>query len=475
MSHNRREFLKNTLFAGLGVFGGRFASSKGIADNAPFLLKKKQKFNMHGYAAPALEKVRVGVTGLGNRGSGTVQRLASLEGVEIRGLNDVEPDRVDKALQSLDSNIHNPETFSDGEDDWKKMCEREDIDLIAIVTPWDLHTDQAVYAMEHGKHVYTELPAAMTIDDCWRLVEVSERTRKHCVQMSDSCHNGTKATVLNMVRNGVFGELIHGEGAYIHDLMNQYNFTKDMYHDMWRLEENIGRDGSLYPQHGLVPVQQMMDLNYGDQMDYLVSVSSNDFMMAKRAKELAAEDDFWEPYVGKDYRGNINTTVIRTQKGRTIVVQHDVTSPRPRVRFHNISGTEGIFQAGPGKIGFSYEEGWIPDEEYNELIEKYTPEINKRFDEMVANASKEEREKHPYERVNATDWRLIDSIRNGIPVEMDVYDAALSSAVIPLSEWSVASGSAPIKVPDFTAGAWKTNERGMRVNLEYGGGTTSIR
>jgi hypothetical protein len=257
--------------------------------------------------------------------------------------------------------------------------------------------------------------------------------------------------------------------------MNNYNFTKDMYHDLWRLKENIGRHGNLYPQHGLVPVQQMMDLNYGDQMDYLVSVSSDDFMMGERAKELAAEDDFWKPYVGRDYRGNINTTVIRTHKGRTMVIQHDVTTPRKRVRFHLISGTEGMFQAGPGKISFSYEEGWIPDEEYKELVDEYSPEINQRFDEMVANASKEEREKHPYERVNATDWRLIDSLRNGIPVEMDVYDAALSSSVIPLSEWSVASGSAPIKVPDFTAGAWKTNKRGMGVNLEYGGGTTKIR
>lgn len=453
-------------------FSGIFGSS---GAKIPFNPMHNQKFNMHGYAAPAIENVRVGITGLGNRGSGTVQRLASLEGVEIKALNDLEPDRVARAKESIDSSIHNPVGYSGGEDEWKRMCERDDIDLVAIATPWHLHADQCVYAMEHGKHVYTELPAAMEIDDCWRLVETSERTRRHCVQMSGSCHNGIRAVVLNMVRKGVFGEIIHGEGAYIHDLMNNYNFTKDMYHDLWRLKENIGRHGNLYPQHGLVPVQQMMDLNYGDQMDYLVSVSSNDFMMGERAKELAAEDDFWKPYVGKDYRGNINTTVIRTHKGRTMVIQHDVTTPRPRVRFHLISGTKGMFQAGPGKIGFSYEEGWIPDEEYNELVDEYTPEINRRFDEMVANASKEEREKHPYERVNATDWRLIDSLRNGIPVEMDVYDAALSSSVIPLSEWSVASGSAPIKVPDFTAGAWKTNRRGMGVNLEYGGGTTRIR
>jgi predicted dehydrogenase len=433
-----------------------------------------QLFNMHTYAAPALDVVRVGVSGIGNRGSGTVVRLASLEGVEVVAVNDVEEDRVASAIESI-SDSHNPAGYSDGEEDWKRMCERDDIDLIAIATPWHLHAEQCVFAMEHGKHVYVELPAANTVEECWQLVETSERTRRHCVQMSASCHYGDAAFVLNMVRDGVLGEIIHGEGGYIHDLMNRYNFSKTMYHDLWRLKENIDRDGNLYPQHALTPLVQLMDINYGDQMDYLVSMQTNDFMMAQKAEEMAAEDSFWDPFVGRNYRGNMNNTLIRTHHGRSILVQHDVTSPRPGIRFNLIQGTKGTYQARPGRIGFSYYDGWLSQEEYDSLVEKYTPEITRRFNEMVEQARVAGRAGRSYARVNSMDWRLIDCLRNGLPVEIDVYDSAATSVVTPLSEWSVANGSMPIKVPDFTGGSWQTNERGMRVELESGGGSTRIR
>lgn len=473
MKSNRRDFLKKTGIAGMGLVGGVLSSPLQGLGGEPFVKKHKQRFNMHGYSAPAIDVVRVGVSGVGNRGSGTVQRLASLEGVEIKAINDLEEDRVKSAIESV-SATQNPDGYYRDENDWKRMCERDDIDLIAIQTPWHLHTDQCVYAMEHGKHVYCELPAAQTIEDCWRLVEASENNRQHCTQMSASCHGGMQAVVLNMVRNGIFGEILHGEGAYIHDLMNNYNFTKDMYHDLWRLKENIGRHGNLYPQHGLTPVAQMMDLNYGDQMDYMVSMSTNDFMMGNRAKELAEEDDFWKPFVGKDYRGNLNTSIIRTHKGKTIMLQHDVTTPRPAVRFDLISGTEGTFKSGPGRIGFSYDEGWIPQDEFEALVEENTPLINKRFNELMEKAERPGRAQRSYARVNAMDWRLIDCLRNGLPIEIDVYDAALTSSVIPLSEWSVANRSNSVSVPDFTDGAWETNERGMDINLENGGGTTNI-
>src|SRR5690606_32593865 len=180
------------------------------------------------------------------------------------------------------------------------------------------------------------------------------------------------------VRKGLFGDLIHAEGGYIHDLMNRYNFSETMYHNLWRLKENIDRHGNLYPQHALAPMAQMMDLNYGDQMDYLVSMQSNDFMMGKRANELAEQNEFWKPYAGKDYRGNLNSTLIRTHKGRTLLVQHDVTTPRPGIRFNLISGTGATYQARPGRIGFT-DDGWISQEEYDALVKEYTPEITKRF------------------------------------------------------------------------------------------------
>lgn len=472
MKDSRREFLRKLGLAGLSIPGISLFGAKKTEQEEPYQITRPQRFNMHGYVAPKLDTVRVGIIGLGNRGSGTVSRLASIEGVDIKALCDLEPDRVKAAAESLKGTSHRPDGYSGGENEWKKVCEREDIDLISIATPWHLHTPMAVYAMEHEKHAYTELPAAQTIDECWELVETSEKTRKHCVQICSSCHEGEKAAVLNMVRKGFFGEIIHGEGAYIHDLLERYNFDKDMYHNNWRLKENINRNGNLYPQHGLGPVAQMMDLNYGDQMDYMVSMSSNDFMMNKKANELAAKDDFWEPYTDWDYRGNINSSIIRTHKGRTIMIQHDVTSPRPNVRFDLISGTKGTFKAGPNRISTSHD-GWVSEEEYDALIEKYTPKITKRFNELLSQA-KTGNAGHSYYNVDARDWRLIDCLRNGLPVEMDVYDAALWSSVIPLSEWSVANGSKPVKVPDFTGGAWKTNKRGMDVELENGGGTTKL-
>ncbi len=476
MKNNRRDFIKNTGLASLGLagLGGGMLGSANVSENRELDPGRyRQNFNMNGYAAEPLDVVRVGVTGIGNRGSGTVRRLASIEGVDIKAINDLEEDRVSNVIASI-SETHTPDGYFDGEDDWKRMCERDDIDLIAIATPWDLHVEQCVFAMEHGKHVYVELPAATTIEGCWQLVETSEKMRRHCVQMSASCHSGLSAVVLNMARSGVFGEIIHGEGAYIHDLMNDYNFTKHMYHNMWRLRENIDRNGNLYPQHGLVPVAQIMNLNYGDQMDYLVSMSTKDHMMADRAKELASEDDFWKPFVGRNYRGNLNTTIIKTYNGNTIMLQHDVTTPRPAVRFDLISGTKGAFKARPGRIGFSYAEGWIPQEEFDALVEQYTPEITKRFNELIENAEESRQARHSYARVGATDWRLIDCLRNGLPVEMDVYEAALTSAVTPLSEWSVANRSNSVRVPDFTDGAWKTNKRGMDVELKNGGGTTRL-
>ncbi len=206
------------------------------------------------------------------------------------------------------------------------MCESKDIDLVYIATPWKLHTPMAVYAMNHGKHAASEVPIAVTVDECWQLVETSEKTRKHCMMLENCCYDFFELLTLNMARNGMFGELVHAEGAYIHDLLEQ-NFEKGSYSDMWRLRENASRDGNLYPTHGLGPIAQCLGINRGDKMDHLVSMSSNDFMMNALAKEKAATDSFYKEFVDKPYRGNMNTTVIRTQKGKTIMLQHDVTSP----------------------------------------------------------------------------------------------------------------------------------------------------
>ncbi len=478
MKLNRKNFLRIAGFATAGLMVKTSRADK----EAPFSRNSVQKFNMHGYGAPKLDKVRIGFVGVGSRGSGTVVRMASIDGVEIKALCDVLPERVNSTAKFLEKEFpsQKPASYSGDTDSWKQVCERDDIDLIYIATPWKLHAPVAIYAMEHGKHVYTELPVGVTVEECWQVVETSENTRRHCFMGCGSGHDGMAAVVLNMVRQGFFGDIIHGEGHYIHDRVseNKARWERDKNNNNWfgyrpwRLQENVNRNGNLYPAHGLGPVSQMMDLNYGDQMDFMVSVSSNDFSMGNKMREMAEIDEYYKPYVGLDFRGNMNTTIIRTHKGRTIMLQHDISSPRPGHRFDLISGNKGIYRAQPSRIATS-DHGWLSEDEFKSLVEKFTPEISKRFNEKRKQAG-DGHGSRSYERVTASDWRLIDCLRNGLPVEMDVYDAALWSVITPLSEWSVARQGESIKIPDFTRGAWKTNKRGMDIDIRQGGTTNLI-
>lgn len=467
--NNRRDFIKKTGLAGLGFagMGMKGSSNTPFAEN-PFETDYKQLFNMSGYAAPAIPTVRVGVIGLGGRGTGTTARLTHIEGAEIIALCDLRPEAVQQALERINretSASYSPETYSGHEDEWKKLCDRDDIDLVIVNTPWHLHAPQAIYAMEQGKHVVTEVPIATTIEDCWELVKTSERTRKHCMMLSNPCYRDFDMMALGMARDGFFGEIIHAEGAYIHDL-RRHNFSKNQYHNMWRLRENASRNGNLYPTHGLGSICNILDINCGDQMSSLVSVSGNDFMMGARAKELASEDPFYEEFADKEFRGNMNISIIRTHKGRTIMLQHDVTSPRPGVRFNLVSGTKGVAQARPPRVATSHD-GWFSEEEYASVEEKYTPEISKQVGDLA-------RQVGGHGGMDTMMlWRLVDCLRNGIPLDMSVYDGVLWSAMAPLSEWSVANGSKPVVVPDFTSGSWQTNERGMDIELRRGA-TTGI-
>lgn len=469
MENKRRDFLKLTGLTGLGLASGIM---KGFAkephDNHTFTHHnekfKAQRFNMSGYAAPKLETVRVGFIGLGHRGPTHLKNMVKLQGVQIMGLCDLRQESVLSAQKLIPNPEHNVTIYSGNKDEWKKLCDRKDVDLIYIATPWNLHVPMAVYAMEQGKHVAIEVPAAVTVDECWQLVKTSEKTRKHCMMLENCCYDFFELMTLNMVRQGFFGEIVHAEGAYIHDLL-EGNFAKDKYYDLWRLKENIGRNGNLYPTHGLGPVAQVMNINRGAKMDFLVSVSSNDFLMGDLAKELAAKDDSYKPYVNKKYRGNMNTTVIRTDKGKTIMLQHDVTSPNVYSRIHKISGTKGsaLKYPLPGKIANGHE-NWLSEQEVKSLEEKYQPAIVKKVGELAKQVGGHGGMDF------MMDWRLIDCLRNGLPLDQDVYDAALWSAIAPLSEWSVAHRSTSIDIPDFTGGSWKQNKP-VDISLEQGGTT----
>jgi len=257
---------------------------------------------------------------------------------------------------------------------------------------------------------------------------------------------------LNLARQGFFGDIIHGEGAYIHNLLNE-NFNKTYYWEMWRLRQNTRRNGNLYPTHGLGPICQIMDINRGDKMNSLVSKSGADFMMGPLAEKLAAEDNFYAPYVGTQYRGNMNTTNIRTQRGRTIMIQHDVSSPNVYSRIHKVVGTKAtaLKYPLPARISNGGED-WLPDEEVKALEEKYQPAIVKKVGELAKQVGGHGGMDF------LMDWRTIDCLRNGLPLDQDVYDAALWSSISPLSEASVANHSMTVEIPDFTNGSWKTNK-----------------
>lgn len=479
MTTNRRNFLKTATFAGAGAMAGSFipgGRSEEVQSNLDGILKsvKKshtQKFNMCGYAAPALPVVRIGIIGLGDRGSGAVERLSYIEGVEIKALGDKREVCVKESQKYLKSIGRSAaREFYGDQDIWKELVELPDLDLIYTCTPWNLHTPISVYAMEHGKHVACEVPIARTIDDAWQLVETSERTRKHCMMLENCCYDFFELLTLNMARQGMFGDIIHGEGAYIHNLMG-YNFKKPIddkqvdgaYTDMWRLRENAARNGNLYPTHGLGPVCQALNINYGDKMEYLSSVSTFDFTMGPKEKELVAHDPFYEPWKNSKFRGNMNTTIVKTALGKSIMIQHDVSSMHPYSRIHLLQGTTGEVRKFPVEL-IAMGEEWADEAKMKELYEKYSPEIVKRVGEMA-------------KKVGGhggmdfiMDWRLIDCMRNGLPLDQSVYDGVVWSSVAPLSEWSVANRSQSIDVPDFTGGSWKNNKP-IGINLETGGTT----
>ena len=476
MKNNRREFFEKTGLMGLGMAGSGILQSSTLAmarndemDTARVSkqLEKAhvQRFNMSGFAAPPLERVRLAIIGTGNRGPSYIDNMKLVEGAEIKALCDIRPEKVQAAKLRLAGTAHHPDVYS-GAEDWKRVCEREDIDLVIITTPFYMHTMMAVYAMNHGKHVASAVPAAATIEECWDLVQTAEKTRRHCKMLENISYMPFRLLTLNMARQGGFGEVVHGDCAYNSSKMAN-NFSKTFYWDMWWLKQYASRRGNIYPTHGLGPVSSIMNINRGDKFEFLVSVESNDFMMKAKAQELAATDDFFKPFAAKSYRGNMSVTVIRTTMGRTIMVQHDATDPSPETYIHGIYGTKGaaLQYPQPPRLAVG-NHAWVSQEEFKELEDKYTAKITRKLLDLAIQL------KSGHDGTDLLEsWRLIDCLRNGLPLDMDVYDAAAWSSIVPLSQWSVLNRSNSIDVPDFTAGAWKSNKPNMDINLDRGGNT----
>ena len=445
MEMDRRGFLKTAALAGA-------VAQVGCQQLEGFHMRKGT--SMAGFRAEPLAKLRVGIIGVGHRGPGAVGRLSQIPNVTITAISDLYEDRVAKQVKALtDKGNPAPHAYFGSRDEWRKLCESKDVDLVYICTPWLWHTPMAVYAMQCGKHAVTEVPAAVTIEQCWQLVETAEQTRRHCMILENCCYGFNEMLALNLCRKGVLGELVHGEGAYLHDLraskLNEE--ATGGYQGQWRLEWSKQHTGNPYPTHGLGPICQYMDINRGDRFDFLTSVSSNQFGLSLAA---AAKYGKSSPQAKLAYKlGDMNTTLIRTYRGRTIMVQHNTTSPRPYSRINTITGTQGTLADYPLRVALDpHAEDWMKEAELEALKAKYTHPLWDKSGEAAKKAGGHGGMDF------LMDLRLCHCLQNGLPLDIDVYDTALWSSVVELSEHSVVRGGAPVEVPDFTRGGWKTAE-----------------
>ena len=405
--------------------------------------------------APPMDTVRVGFIGLGMRGPGAVERFAQIEGTAVKGLCDVEADRVE-ACQELLEKLGRPRAtgYSGSTEAYKEMCERDDIDLIYIATDWVHHVPLAVYAMEHGKHVAIEVPAALTMDEIWQLINTSERTRLHCMMLENCVYDFFEIATLNMAQQGLFGEVLHVEGSYLHNLDDFWT----EYWENWRLDYNMKNRGDIYPTHGIGPDCQVLNIHRGDRMEYLVAMDTKPYNGPKVVKKLMGQDcpDF--------QNGDQTSTLIRTVNGKTMLIQHDVLTPRPYSRMYQVVGSDGYASKYPiQQLLFRTENldstttadyqnlnahSALPAELCQAMLQKYLPPFVQELEETAR-------------RVGGhggmdflMDYRLVYCLQNGLPLDMDVYDMAEWCCLGPLTRISLENGSAPVAIPDFTRGAW---------------------
>ena len=438
---NRRQFLQLTTALGIGSS----VMSAQAADRAPAYDLSSSYQSPRGFAAAPMERVRIAFVGVGLQGGSHVKNFLNMEKVDIVALCDIDTARAKEVAGWVKTEGRpEPELYTRGDYDFKRLCERTDIDLVFNATPWEWHVPVCVEAMVTGKHAAVEVPAAYTLDGCWQLVETAEKTNRHCIMMENCCYGRSEMMVLNMVRAGIFGELLHAEGAYIHDL-RAIKFS-DKNEGLWRLAHAISRNGNLYPTHGLGPVAMCLDINRGDAFDYIVSMSSNARGLKKYAQEHLPAGD---PRRKQNYAlGDMNTSLIRTVQGKTIMVQHDTTSPRPYSRINLLQGTNGTFRGYPDGI---FIEGRNKEHKY-ESLESYV----EHYDHVLWRQVGDKAKGAGHGGMDfLEDYRLVQCLLAGAPLDMDVYDAAALSVVTALSEQSVAERGRSVDFPDFTRGRWR--------------------
>ena len=405
-------------------------------------------------AHPPIPIVRIGIIGLGNRGLLTLQRYLQIEGTEIKALSEIREGNLNKAQLILKEAKHPEATGYTGPGGWRKMCECNDLDLIFICTDWLTHTPMATYAMECGKHVAIEVPAAMTLDEIWQLINTSEKTRKHCMQLENCVYDFFELTSLNMAQQGVFGEVLHVEGSYIHNLEDFW----PEYWNNWRMDYNHLHRGDVYATHGMGPACQVLNIHRGDRMKTLVSMDTKAVNGPAYIKKQTGEE------VTDFQNGDQTSTLIRTENGKTMLIQHNVMTPRPYSRMYQIVGADGYASKYPieeyclrpsqvdSKDVPNHENlnahGSVPENVKKALMDKYKDPIHIELEETA-------------KKVGGhggmdfiMDYRLAYCLQNGLPLDMDVYDLAEWCCMAELTRLSIENNSAPVEVPDFTRGGW---------------------
>ena len=461
MTANRREFLKGVaLSAGAGMAAG-CACAKGTCGGpagAP----------MRNFSCAAMKNgVRVGVVGVGVRGGAAVKRLQLVPGVSVTAVCDIRPDFAERAAASVfEKTGTRPRVFSGSAEAYKGLCECPEVDVVYNATSWNAHVPVAVFAMKAGKHALIEVPSALFVDECWELVETAETCRVHCLQLENCCYGEEELLALNLCKLGMLGELLHGEGGYIHD--RRWQIFNDAQWERWRNHWNERHAGNYYSTHGLGPIALDMGINRGDRFDYLVSVDSHQAGYEAFARATLAADN---PLRNERFAmADMNVTTIRTAKGRTILLQHDVTSPRPYSRLNLISGTKGTFRSYPS-LGICLEgrDEWPTKAGHHAYDDKVSAEIKEKY-------------RHPlYRQVGEIarkvgghggmdylmDLRWAYCLQLGLLLDTDVYDLASWCAVSELTERSARNRSQPMDIPDFTRGAWKEETRSRLMDASF--------
>lgn len=439
---DRRNFLAAGAAAGVGL----------ALTNSPVRAKAQKHSRQPVSQLPQVDQkpldvVKIGFVGVGGMGSNHIINLLNIKGAQITAVCDIVPEKVEKIQQWVtDKGFPRPAGYSRGPRDFERLCEKEDVDIVMTATPWKWHVPVCVSAMENGKHAATEVPAAVTIEECWKLVETAEKYRRHCVMLENCCYDRFEMMMFQVAKKGLLGGLVHAECGYMHDL-REVKFAKGG-EALWRTEHSVKRNGNLYPTHGLGPIAQCLDINRGDKMNYLVSMSSPSMGLQEYAEEHLDPDNPWRK---RDFKlGDVNTSLIKTDKGRTIVIGHDTNLPRPYSRKILLQGTKGIMRKYPEPR--VHIEGRSPTHKW-ETAQPYYEKFEHPLWEMVQQKNIKGIGHGGMDFLEQ--YQLVHALLRGAKPDIDVYDAAAWSAVAEVSERSVANNSAPAEIPDFTRGTWK--------------------